>query len=72
MKKSHAFNVMSDQTCTTILLGRMCNNKIKLRLVETKHPKNVRKCFKCHKIHEAARGHFIKRIPYLAFKKHIK
>lgn len=62
MKKSHAFNIMSDLVCR-------CGRKIKLRLAGTG---KARKCFKCHKKLEAARGHFIKRIPYLAFKKHIK
>lgn len=63
MRKSHAFNILSDTSCIT----PSCDKKIKLRLV--KATQKPRRCFKCHKRVQAARGHFIKRVRFEDFKK---
>lgn len=63
MRKSHAFNILSDVPCITPL----CDKKIKLRFVEaTQKP---RRCFTCHKRVQAARGHFIKKVKFADFKR---
>lgn len=56
MKKKHSFNILSNKECET----KNCKTKLKLRLVETRDPKNIRVCFKCHKVEQGKRHHVMK------------
>ncbi len=50
MKKKRDFKVLSDKEC----MAHDCEKKLKLRLVETKSPHNIIRCYEHGKTHKVA------------------